>query len=316
MKRSLTLLTSASLLLFPVLMSGQITRPESNTNINAETTAVTVTEDSLPMSKGRFHAYSITLPGAILDDAESILKTAFKEYKAKANGNTKTELFFDDATIKALSENAVDIYVRMFQASRDVKVDVFFDLGGIFLNPKTHPQQSKLAEQILLDYAVRYKRFQVETELKDQEKILGEREKELESLIKDKDNMEKSIQNSEREIEKSRQEIASNEMDQQRKSAEIATQKDVIVKISSAAGDEKKLAEKTLKSLEKELKGLQADEDKLYSSTQDEEGEIKENRRNIETNLADQETKRREIEKQKLIVSEVQTRLALIPEFK
>ena len=277
---------------------------------------VDVVQDSVPMSKGRYHAYSLTLSNATVEDAESILREAFKSYKAKVSGNYKTEVFFDDAKIKALSENTVDVYVRVYQASTDVKVDAFFDLGGIFLNPKTHPEQSKLAEQMMRDYAIRYKRFQVQQELAEQEKLLTEREKELENLIKDKENMEKTIASSERDIEKTRQSIASNDMDQQRKRAEIETQKDVIIKISDAVGDEKKVAEKTLKTLEKDLEKLEKEEEKMHESVQDQQSKIEENRRNIERNLSDQESKKQNIAAQKSKVSEVQSRLSGFPTFK
>jgi len=296
------LLLIAGLLAAPALLPAQI--------------VVDVVQDSVPMSKGRYHAYSLTLNNASVEDAESILREAFKSYKAKVSGNYKTEVFFDDAKIKALSDNTVDVYVRVYQASTDVKVDAFFDLGGIFLNPKTHPEQSKLAEQMMRDYAIRYKRFQVQQELAEQEKLLGEREKELESLIKDKEGIEKTIASAERDIEKTRQEIASNDMDQQRKRAEIETQKDVIVKISDAVGDEKKVAEKTLKTLEKDLEKLEKDEEKMHQSIQDQQSKIEENRRNIERNLADQEAKKQNIAAQKSKVSEVQSRLSGYPTFK
>lgn len=304
MKRTLTpsLLLILGLALTPNLAFAQI--------------YVDVVQDSVPMSKGRYHAYSLTLSNATVEEAETVLKEAFKPYKAKVTGNYKTEVFFDDAKIKALSENTVDVYVRVYQASTDVKVDAFFDLGGIFLNPKTHPEPSKMAEQMMRDYAIRYKRFQVEQELEAQEKLLAEQDKELESMIKDKESMEKTIASSERDIEKTRQEIASNDMDQQRKRAEIETQKDVIVKISDAVGDAQKVAEKTLKSLEKDLGKLEKDEEKLHESIQDQQSKIEENRRNIERNLADQESKKQNIASQKSKVSEVESRLAGFPKFK
>jgi len=277
---------------------------------------VDVVQDSVPMSKGRYHAYSLTLSNATVEDAESILREAFKPYKAKVTGNYKTEVFFDDAKIKAMSENTVDIYVRVYQASTDVKVDAFFDLGGIFLNPQTHPEQSKLAAQMMRDYAIRYKRFQVQQELDQQKKLFAEQEKELESMIKEKEGMEKSIASSDRGIEKTRQTIASNDMDQQRKRAEIETQKDVIIKISDAVGEEKKVAEKTLKTLEKDLEKLEKDEEKLHESIQDQQSKIEENRRNIERNLTDQSSKKQNIEAQKSKVSEVQSRLSGYPTFK
>jgi predicted nucleic acid-binding Zn-ribbon protein len=275
-----------------------------------------VTHDSLPMSRGTQHAFSVLLPGAQVDDAEDVLKTAFKSYKGKASGNNKTELFFDDANIKALSENTVDVYVRLYQVASDVKADVFFDLGGIYLNPRTHPQQSEAAEKILQDYAQRYKRYQIEKELEEQNKVLDEREKAYDALVKEKEKMEKSIASDERNIEKARQEISINNMDQERKKSEIESQKDAIGRMGGTMGNEQEVAEKTLKGLEKELSKLRKDEEKLHKGIESMESGIAENRRNIERNVQDQDAKRREVEAQKSVVREVEGRLSAMPRFK
>lgn len=280
------------------------------------TVAQTINEvsiDSMPMSKGKYPSYMIVLNSANLDDVEKILKDKYKDYKPKTSGDAKTEVFFDNASIKALSDNTVDVYVRLIQVSQDVKVEAFFDLGGIFLNPKTHPAQSKVAEQMMTDFATKYERYRVEQELKAAESVLSDKEKEMESLIKDKEKMEKSIASSDRTIEKSRQEIAANDMEKQRKRAEIETQKDVIVKMSEAIGDEKKVAEKTLKSLEKELEKLEKEETNLHKSIEGEQSSIEENKRNIEKNLGDQKEKQREVEQQKSAVQDIKTRLMSIP---
>jgi predicted nucleic acid-binding Zn-ribbon protein len=275
-----------------------------------------VTHDSLSMSRGKQHAYSVLLPGATTDDAEDVLEAAFKSYKGKVSGSNKTELLFDNANIKALSENTVDVYVRLYQVAADVKADVFFDLGGIFLNPRTHPQQSEAAEKILQDYAQRYKRFQIEQELEAKSKVLDEREKELDALVKEKDKMEKSIASAERSIEKARKEISVNNIEQDRKKAEIEAQKAAIASMSVTMGDAKEEAEKTLKGLEKEWTKLRKDEEKLHKGIDSAENSIAESRRNIEQNKKDQDLKRKEVEAQKSVVREVEGRLSDMPRFK
>jgi hypothetical protein len=272
-----------------------------------------VSIDSMPMSKGRFPAYMIVLNSANLDDVEKMLKDKYKEYKPKTSGDAKTEVFFDNASIKALSDNTVDVYVRLIRISQDVKVEVFFDLGGIYLSPKTHPAKSKVAEQMVTDFATKYEYYRVEQELIAAESMLSEKEKEHESHVKEKEKMEKSISSSERNIEKSRQEIAANDMKQQRKRAEIEAQKDGIVKMSGTLGDEKKVAEKTLKSLEKDLEKLEKEETNLHKSIEGEQSSIEENKRNIEKNLGDQKEKQREVEQQKSAVQDIKTRLMSIP---
>jgi len=268
------------------------------------------------MSHGEKPGFQIVLENAELDDVEKVLKDHFKQYKGKSSGNSKTEVMFDDATIMALSDNTVDVYVKVYQASTSVKINAFFDLGGIYLSGATHSEQAKAAEELMAAAGLRYYKFRTEQELKTEEISLKELEKSLDGLIKVKDRLQKSIASSERDIERSRQDIAENLTDQDRKRAEIETQKDVIIKIADAVGDEKKVAQKTLKGLERDLEKLEKSNEKLHEGIANAETSIDESRREITKNEDEQRELKQKVSDQQLTVRDVEARLAQFPKFK
>ncbi len=274
---------------------------------------VDVTEAPVSFSMGTQPAFTITLQDADLDEAEKVLKKYMKDYKGKYGGSPKSEIMVDDAEIRAMSDNTVDIYIKMYEASTDVRFSAAFDLGGAYVTSEGHPDAADAAEQVVKDYAMAYYKERTEQELDAEEDKLKDLEKELDGLIKDKDKLSKDIGSSERDIDRARQDIAENEADQDRKRAEIETQKDVIIKIADAVGDEKKEAEKTLKGLEKDLQKLEKDHEKLHEDIHDAESSIDENKREIKKNEKAQEDKKKDIDDQKKQVRDVEGRLKSFP---
>jgi peptidoglycan hydrolase CwlO-like protein len=274
---------------------------------------VNVSEEPVAMSMGTEMAYGITLADADLGDAEKVLKKYLKEFKGKWSGSAKSEIMLDDATIRAMSDNTVDVYIKMYEASKDVRFLAAFDLGGAFVSAENFPDEAEVAMGLVKDFAMDYYKERTEQELDAAEDMLKDLEKELDGLIKDKDKMKKDIGSSERDIDRARQDISENEADQDRKRAEIETQKDVIIKIADAVGDEKKEAEKTLKGLEKDLAKLEKDHEKLHESIHDAEASIEENKRSIKKNEKEQEAKKEEIDAQRDVVREVEGRLSAFP---
>jgi hypothetical protein len=265
------------------------------------------------MSRGERPAFTATLQDAVLDDAEKVLKDHMKDYKGKWTGNSKSEIFVDDATIKAMSDNTVDVYVKLFQASKDVKIVAFFDLGGAYVSAETHPEAAKTAEALVRDYVMHYYRVRTEQELDAAEDQLKDLEKTLDGLVKDNEKRRKDIGSQERNIERARQDIAQNETDQDRQRAEIETQKDVIVKLSGAPEDQEKDAQKTLKGMEKDLDKLEKEHEKMHQSIADAQSSISEHEREIEKAERDIKEQEKAIKAQKDAVREIESRLAAFP---
>jgi myosin heavy subunit len=281
---------------------------------SAQLPTIEVFEEMANMSRGENHAFVMMVSGGEPKDVEKEIRKAFKGYKAKVDGNYKEEILFDDANIKSISDNTIDLYLRLDQISTDVKLVAFFDLGGIYLSSETHESETEIAMTILEDFGMQYQRLLVERKLAAEEDVLKDMEKSLEKMIKDEEKKIDDIKKAERDIERTKTDIQTNLVDQERKDNDIDTQKDVIRNMADALGDdEKKEAEKTLKGLEKEADKLDKDNEKMHKKIQDMDNEIEDNDRAIDKLREEQEKKRDEIFEQKEVVSKVRDHLGEFP---
>lgn len=201
----------------------------------AQDAPLAILETKAPMSKGTQPALMVTIPGATAKDVEKGLKALFADQRAKVKLE-KGEFFGDNAAIKQLSENTVDLYARLTDTKEGVAVTLFVDLGGAFLSAGTHPDPYKAAENLLYQFAVEQTRDAIGRQVLDADKLasvlLKDKEK-LEdkerSLIREIDRHEEHIKNLQREIEDARKLIEENkralgakqlELDQQRAKVE------------------------------------------------------------------------------------------------
>jgi len=141
----------------------------------------------------------------------------------------KKEIFADDAQIKDISVNTVDIYAKI-EKSKDGDVEIFvaFDLGGAFLSSSQHSDKFKEAKKIIRDFGVTTAKEAVQEQLKAAEKAMKDLEKEKENLIKENEDFHKKIEGWENDIVKAKDDIKTNEKDQETKVKEIEAQQKVI----------------------------------------------------------------------------------------
>src|SRR5688572_4044690 len=111
---------------------------------------------------------------AYIKDGDKLLK-AFKE-KMKDHGgkiSTKKELFADDCEWKAFGPNAFDAYAKIEEVKGEgFKLIVGVDMGGAWMSPSQHGEQTRLFKNLLQELAVKVSKEEVEDEVRAQEKIL------------------------------------------------------------------------------------------------------------------------------------------------
>lgn len=156
-----------------------------------------IVESRVPMSRGTQPALTVTIPKAKSKDVEKGWKEVLKSYKAKVK-TEKGETFGDNALLKQLSENTVDIYTRQTDTVEGTALTMFVDLGGAFLASSTHPEQYKVAENVLYQFAVEQAKVAMGYEIEAASKV-------LETLQKDHKKLESDQKGLEREIEKHRE---------------------------------------------------------------------------------------------------------------
>ncbi|MFZ1497130.1 MAG: hypothetical protein WAS72_08740 [Saprospiraceae bacterium] len=182
-------------------------------------------EGSYSMSMGTNNGINISIKNTNSKQTEKEWDKFIDKYDGKTKRNKKVdEIFTDNATIRALSNNTVDVYAKSVDRGSDVEFTVWFDLGGAYLSSAAHPQVYPAAEKMVTDFAKEVAISSTEDELKKQEKILVNYRDDLESLQKKKTNFEDDIKKYEEKITETKNKIQDNIAAQKSKETEIEKQ--------------------------------------------------------------------------------------------
>lgn len=154
-----------------------------------------------------------------------------KEYRARTKREKKMKHWFtDDAKIKTISNNTVDIYAWFEENKKsDVTTATFwFNLGGAYVSSQLNPAQYGAAVKVLLDFKNSLNLVEAEDELALQEKALKSLEDDLKKLQKENEDYHDKIKDAEKLIAEMKKKIQENLQDQEEKKVEIDTQRKVV----------------------------------------------------------------------------------------
>lgn len=195
---------------------------------------VEVREANEKIGDGSHNALVVTIYDAKPDDILDEWKSKMRGYDAKTS--TKDGVFADNAVIKSMGNNTIDIYARVEKIKEgESKLIVGFDLGGAWLNSSQHGDQYKEARKIVQEFAVKITKEAIAGQLKEQQKKLdglADDQKDLEKdngkLKSDIEDYKAKIKKAEEDIKKAQDDIKKNEEAQAKKKAEIEAQKKVV----------------------------------------------------------------------------------------
>lgn len=183
-----------------------------------------VKESKEDIGGGNNKCLTVNIYETTTDNIEKAWEKLMKSFNAKVS--TKKEIFADNALIKDLTNNTVDIYAKAIKKSdNEIQFLVAVDLGGAFLNSSDHSSQYKTMEKMIREFAKKATLDGLENKIKDQQKVFDKRTKELEELIKDKEKLEKDIENYKEKIKKAEDDIKRNMENQSAKQKEVDAEK-------------------------------------------------------------------------------------------
>lgn len=188
---------------------------------------INVSESTESIGGGSNNALVVTIYEADPEAVEKAWKSLMKDKDAKVS--TKDGVFADNAMIKTMGNNPIDIYAKVVKLkNNEVKLVVGFDLGGAYLTSGKHPEQYKEAKKMMYDFAVKMTKEAIAGQMKAAEKAhekLVDQQKDLEKQQKD---LEKDIEEYKAKIKKAEEDIVKNKADQEKKKQEIEAQKKVV----------------------------------------------------------------------------------------
>lgn len=199
-----------------------------------------VYEQYKTMSLGDRNALTMTLPQNKDKFVGTLWSAYLKEfYGAKSKFNKKTaEWFTDNADMPAIGlGNTVDVYASVEQIDDDVRLSVWFDLGGAFLNLREHYDRYPEAEKLMMRFALEVAQKSTEQQLASEEKKLKELENDLKKLQSSNERYLKDIERARETIRKSEEGIAKNDKDQAATQEKIEQQKKALEAVRRKLND-------------------------------------------------------------------------------
>jgi hypothetical protein len=181
------------------------------------------------MSRGEQTGFEVPIASGKPDLVKSNFEKWLKKYKAKVTSSSKSpEIFGDNADIKVVSQNTVDIYATAVPDANGAKLYVYVDLGGAFISSASYPQQYTAMEALLKQFSKDQALGMVESQLAEEEKTLKTLNKDYETLKKDKDGYVKEIEKAKALIQQREQDITKNDADQAAKLGQINLQNQIL----------------------------------------------------------------------------------------
>jgi chromosome segregation ATPase len=194
----------------------------------------TLKEENRANSKGSFPALVLIIPNTTGDKVRDTWESFVKNYKGKSDYSKKDkEVFTDNATIKEMSDNTIDIYARFDEnAEKGTELTVWFDFGAqTYLSQKDYPKQFEIARKMLEKFSDKLSADMLEDLLKEEEKALRKLEDDYKDLEKDEERRKKdivdykeTIRKMEENIKKAEEDIKTKIEEKSKKKTEIDTQ--------------------------------------------------------------------------------------------
>lgn len=169
-----------------------------------------ISEENRSMSKGSYNALVIDLPGT---SAKKIMKSWTKfigNYKGKTKYSKKVgEAFTDNAILKDMSENAVDIYAKLEDMGEEgTRLAVWFNLGVTYLSSSEYAERYPAGEEVLKAFAATVSVDLIAARLKEKLKELKDVQGDLKKLEKTKSGYDRDVENYQATIKKAEEGIA------------------------------------------------------------------------------------------------------------
>ncbi len=184
------------------------------------------------MSQGQKNSFSVVIDGLSKKDIEKSWGKYIKNHDTKSKWDKKkNEYFADNAKVRDISDNTIDIFSQLNEVGNRVELTVWMDLGGAFLSSNDHPQKVKEGEAFILKFATNMEKKRVDNFRKREEDKLGDLRGDLKDLQKDKGKLEKDIEDYEKKIAEAKKKIETNVANQSIKEEEIKVQEVYVEKV-------------------------------------------------------------------------------------
>ncbi|MFK7796466.1 MAG: hypothetical protein AB8E82_03355 [Aureispira sp.] len=189
-----------------------------------------VVEESRDMTKGTANALVVNLPNTNYKEVNKLWSKYLKSFRGRLKYNRRVgEYFSDNAEIKEMSDNAVDIISRVYDnGGEGTTIAVWFNLGVTYLSASKYPERYSVGEKILKDFSLLVSEDMIEAQLKEEEKEWSNMQSILKGYEKDQSSAESNIVKQKDIIAKAKASITASEKDVENSLANQEEQKGLL----------------------------------------------------------------------------------------
>jgi len=189
---------------------------------------IEIKEQTEDIGGGNHNALVVKIFQSKEDDVFKEWKSIMKDFDAKVSMKKK-EMFADNAIIKDMSQNAIDVYARAeSNAEGDIIFVVGFDLGGAYMTSGQHPREYKEAKKMVLNLAKDLSEKGLKNRVKAEEKIMLGFTKQKDFITKENETLTRDIEIYKEKIIKAEEKIKLNQDNLLLKDKEILDQQKIL----------------------------------------------------------------------------------------
>ena len=200
-------------------------------SINAQ---INISEETISMSQGLKNGFSVEMLEITPLEAEKRWAKHLKPYKGKTKKvKNSNEWFTNDAKMKLISNNTVDVYAVFTPIQNGTRLIVWYDLGGNYLNTESHGEKANTGKKVLYDFVLSIKKEQTIVQIKQEEENLSQIQEDIEKLSKTEKDFLKTIEDLKAKIATLEADVKENKTSQSQKKSQLETQKRLIEELQS-----------------------------------------------------------------------------------
>jgi hypothetical protein len=271
---------------------------------------INVAEGSYTMSTGVHNGFKTEIPQTAIKD---VIRDWKKHLGVNGKGKiseTNGEVSMKGAINNLISAKPFNIYSIASSSPAGVVLTVWFTPNDtVFLSKQKNSTEATAAQRFVRDFAAAEYYLAVRDELKHEREKLEKQKDELEKAIRDEERTAIKVAENKRAIARAEEDLATNDADIKSIIAEISLQQAEVNKTRAANADAFKEADAGLKTLEDSKKKLEDRKEALHKKIDEWNKNLASSDRGVTNAKQNQKQILADIEKQKVLVRDIEAKL-------
>jgi hypothetical protein len=183
-----------------------------------------VKDIKVQMTKGVQPGVEVFIQGANEDQVREAIKDNTRKFRGDDERIRRSEeRYIDDARIEQISDNDIDIHYLIKEENKGSSLQLFFNLGAIFLSPELDIAKYNFMKNLAGKIAIDATQLNYDELIKVQENVLSD-------IVRDQDRAKDDIKRAQRDIEKAKNEIEKKEKEIKELESKINKRSSIISK--------------------------------------------------------------------------------------